>query len=196
MNKIALNNKSLNELYDIFITFFKIGAFTIGGGYAMLPLIEKEVVENKKWATQEEIIDIFAIVQSVPGVISINTSIFIGYKKAKLKGGIAATIGVVLPSFLIILAISQLLFYIKDNVYVNRAFAGVRAGVTALVLVTAVKLVKSTIKDFISIIIAVFSFTAILFFEHNILIILAGAVLGIIRHLLSSVKRLRKEDRT
>ncbi|NLP14536.1 MAG: chromate transporter [Clostridium sp.] len=184
------------ELFEIFTTFFKIGAFTLGGGYAMLPLIENEVVEKKKWATQEEIIDIFAIVQSVPGVIAVNTSIFVGYKRAKLKGGMIAALGVVLPSFLIILAIYQLLFSLSDNIYVIKAFAGVRAGVTALILVTAIRLVKNTIKDVISGIIAVIAFVLILFFDNDIFIILAGVILGIIRHLVSNLKVLRKEHKS
>lgn len=184
------------ELFEIFTTFFKIGAFTLGGGYAMLPLIENEVVEKKKWATQEEIIDVFAIVQSVPGVIAVNTSIFVGYKRAKLKGGMIAALGVVLPSFLIILAIYQLLFSLSDNIYVIKAFAGVRAGVTALILVTAIRLVKNTIKDVISGIIAVIAFVLILFFDNDIFIILAGVILGIIRHLVSNLKVLRKEHKS
>ncbi|HPD00372.1 MAG: chromate transporter [Bacteroidales bacterium] len=186
----------LKELFEIFITFFKIGAFTLGGGYAMLPLIENEVVEKKKWATQEEIIDIFAIVQSVPGVVAVNTSIFIGYKRAKLKGGITAVLGVVLPSFLIILAIYQLLFSLSNNIYAIKAFGGVRAGVTALILVTAIKLIKTTIKDVISAVIAIISFVLILFFDNDIFIILAGVTLGIVRHLVSNIKVLRKEQKS
>lgn len=191
-----MKKTGLKELFEIFITFFKIGAFTLGGGYAMLPLIEKEVVENKKWATQEEIIDIFAIAQSVPGVVAVNTSIFVGYKRAKLKGGIAAVLGAVLPSFLIILAIYQLLFSFSNNIYVIKAFAGVRAGVTALILVTAIKLIKNTIKDVFSAVIAVIAFFLILLFDNDILIILAGVILGIIKHLVSNVKVIRKVNRS
>jgi chromate transporter len=196
LGQVFMKKTGLKELFEIFITFFKIGAFTLGGGYAMLPLIEKEVVENKKWATQEEIIDIFAIAQSVPGVVAVNTSIFVGYKRAKLKGGIAAVLGAVLPSFLIILAIYQLLFSLSNNIYVIKAFAGVRAGVTALILVTAIKLIKNTIKDVFSAVIAVIAFFLILLFDNDILIILAGVILGIIKHLVSNVKVIRKVNRS
>jgi len=196
LGQVFMKKTGLKELFEIFITFFKIGAFTLGGGYAMLPLIEKEVVENKKWATQEEIIDIFAIAQSVPGVVAVNTSIFVGYKRAKLKGGIAAVLGAVLPSFLIILAIYQLLFSLSNNNYVIKAFAGVRAGVTALILVTAIKLIKNTIKDVFSAVIAVIAFFLILLFDNDILIILAGVILGIIKHLVSNVKVIRKVNRS
>ncbi|NMB33670.1 MAG: chromate transporter [Clostridium sp.] len=188
-----MENKDFKELQSIFTTFFKIGAFTLGGGYAMLPLIEKEVVENKNWSTREEIIDIFAVVQSLPGVIAINTSIFVGYKRAGLKGGIAAALGVVLPSFLIILAIYQVLFAISDNIYIARAFAGVRAGVTALILVTAIKLIKSTVKNFSSAIIAILAFVLILFFDNNMLIILSGIVLGVVRYFISCIRKPRGE---
>ncbi|MFZ5988268.1 MAG: chromate transporter [Bacillota bacterium] len=186
-----MGNKKSSEFLEIFITFFKIGAFTIGGGYAMLPLIEKEVVENKKWVKPEEIIDIFAIVQSVPGVIAINSSIFIGYKRAKIKGAVAAALGVILPSFIIILLISQLLLNISENVYIEKAFAGVRAGVTALILLTAIKLTRNTIKGTIPVIIAVLSFIAIAFFNvHIILIIIAGGITGYLIFGIRKVSRL------
>lgn len=186
-----MNKTDRQELSEIFITFFKIGAFTIGGGYAMLPLIEKEVVDNKKWVQEEEMIDIFAIVQSVPGVISINTSMFVGYKKAKLKGALCAAIGVILPSFLIILAIYYALSGIKDNIYLQKAFEGVRAGVTALIFLTAIKLTKKTIKSYISAIIAVIAFILMVFFEvHVILLIVAGGILGYIMSFARKVKKL------
>ncbi|NLL05706.1 MAG: chromate transporter [Clostridiaceae bacterium] len=186
-----MNKTDRQELSEIFITFFKIGAFTIGGGYAMLPLIEKEVVDNKKWVQEEEMIDIFAIVQSVPGVISINTSMFVGYKKAKLKGALCAAIGVILPSFLIILAIYYALSGIKDNIYLQKAFEGVRAGVTALIFLTAIKLTKKTIKSYISAIIAVIAFILMVFFEvHVILLIVAGGILGYIMYFARKVKKL------
>lgn len=186
-----MNKINAKELSEIFITFFKIGAFTIGGGYAMLPLIEKEVVYNKKWVKEEEIVDIFAIVQSVPGVIAINTSMFVGYKKAKLKGAISAALGVILPSFLMILVIYYALSGIKDNVYLQKAFEGVRAGVTALILLTAIKLAKKTITSYISAIIAVMAFILMVFFEmHAMLLIVAGGILGYIMYIAKKVKKL------
>lgn len=186
-----MNKTNAKELFEIFITFFKIGAFTIGGGYAMLPLIEKEVVEHKKWVKEEEIVDIFAIVQSVPGVIAINTSMFVGYKKAKIRGAVSAALGVTLPSFFMILAIYYALSGIKDNIYIQKAFEGVRAGVTALILLIAVKLAKKTITSYISAIIAVLAFILLVFFEiHAILIIVAGGIAGYIIYTIRKVKRL------
>lgn len=186
-----MNKTNAKELSEIFVTFFKIGAFTIGGGYAMLPLIEKEVVDNKKWVKEEEIVDIFAIVQSVPGVIAINTSMFVGYKKAKLKGAISAALGVILPSFLMILAIYYALSGIKDNIYLQKAFEGIRAGVTALIFLTAIKLTKKTITSYISAIIAILTFILMVFFEmHAMLLIVAGGIVGYIIYIVKKVKKL------
>ncbi|TYQ16113.1 UNVERIFIED_CONTAM: chromate transporter [Acetivibrio alkalicellulosi] len=180
-----MEKKTILECFNIFITFFKIGAFTIGGGYAMLPIIEKEIVQNKKWMEHNEILDTFAIIQSIPGIIAVNASVFIGFKRAGVKGAIFAALGVVIPSFTIILLVSHLLFSFKDNTYIQNAFAGVRAGVTALILVTAIKLAKKALKGFLSILIATTSFTLIVFFNvHPVVTILAGAIIGVIGYFL------------
>ncbi len=150
----------------------------------MLPLIEKEVVENKKWIDREEILDMFAIMQSVPGIIAIKSSVFIGFKKAGVRGAFFAALGVTLPSFLIILLIAHLLLSLRDNIYVQKIFAGVRAGVTALILVTAIRFAKSTLKGYISILIAIASFVLIVFLNiHPIFTILIGGILGFIGYL-------------
>lgn len=186
-----MKSKSVNELLEIFIVFFKIGAFTIGGGLAMLPLIEKEVVEHKKWVKQEEIEDIFAIVQSVPGVIAINSSIFIGYKRAKIKGALVAALGVILPSFIMILIISQVLFGIQDNIYVKKAFTGAKAGVTALLLYTVLKLSKSIANKPFSLLLVILSFIAIVFLNiHAFIIIAVGALVGFVIFVIRKVKTL------
>ncbi len=138
--------KKLMRLWELFWAFFKVGCFTFGGGLAMLPLIQKEVVGNKKWSSEEEILDIFAISQSLPGVIAINTSIFIGKNVLGVKGAIAAALGVALPAFLSILLILVLLMGFKDNPYVTKVFSGIRAASAALILLTAVKLFKSGVK--------------------------------------------------
>ncbi len=185
-----MSKENTKELWEIFVTFFKIGAFTIGGGYAMLPLIEKEVVEHKKWIDEEDIIDIFAIVQSVPGVIAINTSMFVGYKKAKLRGAVSAAIGVILPSFFTIIAIYYILSGIKDNIFLQKAFEGIRAGVTALIFITAIKLTRKTIKGYISAVLAVTAFILMVFFEiHAVLLIAAGGIAGYIIYIIRKVKK-------
>ena len=124
-----------NLYWESFSTFFRIGLFTLGGGYAMIPLIEEEVVNKKQWVSKEEMLDLIAIAQSCPGVFAINIAIFIGYKLRKLRGAIATTIGTALPSFLIILAIAVFFSQFKDNRYVAAIFRGIRPAVVALIAV-------------------------------------------------------------
>ena len=129
-----------NLYWESFSTFFRIGLFTLGGGYAMIPLIEEEVVNKKQWVSKEEMLDLIAIAQSCPGVFAINIAIFIGYKLRKLRGAIATTIGTVLPSFLIILAIAVFFSQFKDNRYVAAIFRGIRPAVVALIAVPTFRL--------------------------------------------------------
>lgn len=137
----------LKMLLDIFKIFFKIGAFTFGGGFAMIPLIEKEMVDNKGWVQKEEITDLFAVSQCIPGAIAINTASLIGYKVAKRKGSIVATLGVVLPSFLIITCIASFFSKFSDMAIVKAAFFGIRSCVVALIAIAAISVSKSAIKD-------------------------------------------------
>lgn len=129
-----------------FLTFLKIGAFTFGGGYAMIPIIEKEVVEKRKWLTSDDLLDIFAIAESTPGPIAINSATFVGYKTSGFFGAFACTLGVVLTSFVIISVISLVLSEFGDNAYVKYAFRGIRAGVLALVLKALVSMYKKCKK--------------------------------------------------
>ena len=177
-----MRKTEFKKLWRMFTIFFRIGAFTIGGGYAMLPLIEREVVENEQWVTREEIIDVFAVSQSLPGVIAINSSMFIGYKIAGIPGLIMASLGVILPSFLSILAIAFVLIKIRDNIYISKAFTGIRSGVTALIALTAIKLGQATIKDKFGFLVAVIAFVSIVVFDiHAYWMILFGALAGFIR---------------
>ena len=126
-----------------FLTFFRIGAFTIGGGYAMVPLIEREVVDRKKWVAKEEFIDLMAISQSAPGIFAVNMSIFIGYRLRGVRGSIVTALGTILPSFLIILALALFFENFKDNVWVERIFRGIRPAVVALIAAPAFSMAKS-----------------------------------------------------
>ena len=128
---------------DLFTTFFRIGAFTIGGGYAMIPLIEAEVVDKRHWVSKEEFVDLIAIAQSCPGVFAINISIFIGYKLRKLRGAISCALGTALPSFLIILLIAIFFHQFQDNPVVAAMFRGIRPAVVALIAVPTFKLASS-----------------------------------------------------
>ena len=118
----------------LFLTFFKIGAFTFGGGYAMLPLIQREIVEKRKWITNDDILEVVAIAESTPGPIAVNSATFVGYRTGGFSGALLATLGVVLPSFAVILAISFVLREFESLKAVQYAFSGIRAGVLALVL--------------------------------------------------------------
>lgn len=175
----------LKELWTLYITFFKIGILTFGGGYAMLPMIEREVVIKHKWATMEEVMDYFAISQCTPGVIAVNTATFIGHKTKGILGGIIATFGVVTPSVIIISLIAGLLQTIYENPYVKAAFQGIGVAVCAILVQAVLKIGKSGIVDKFTAIGAFVSFlTAMLFDVSAIIIIVAAGIAGIIFKLL------------
>lgn len=129
--------------WQLFTIFFKIGAFTLGGGYSMLPLIEREIVINKKWIEPKDFIDMLALAQAAPGVIAINTAIFVGYKIKGVKGSLVTSLGAALPSFLIILLVATIFTDIKDNEIVNRIFKGIRPAIVALIAAPVWNMAKS-----------------------------------------------------
>lgn len=137
----------MNLLLDMFVTFAKIGVMTFGGGYAMLPILQCEVVENKKWATEEELMDYFAIGQCTPGVIAVNTATFIGQKKKGMIGGIIATLGIVFPSLIIISLLAGMIEAFSHITWVQNAFGGIRVCVCVLIFNAVVKLYKKAIVD-------------------------------------------------
>ncbi|MCX7773886.1 MAG: chromate transporter [Clostridia bacterium] len=166
-------------LWDLFLTFFKIGAFTIGGGLAMLPVIEREIVDKKGYINKEEIVDAFAISQTLPGVIAINSAIYVGYRIAGVIGAIVTALGVILPSFITILAIAMLFTTVSGNVWINKALTGGKAGIAGVIGVSVFRLGKRVIKDWFSVVLAVVAFTLAVFFNVNIVIIIvAGAFAG------------------
>lgn len=173
----------LKHLWNIFWIFFKIGAFTFGGGLAMLPLIQKEVVDKYQWVSETEILDIFAISQSVPGVIAINSAIFIGKRVMGLKGAIAATLGVVLPAFISIILVITILVGLRGNRVVEKVFTGIRAASAALILLAAVKLGKTAIKSKAGYIIALVSFGMIVVFGiHAMWAVVFGGMAGLLTY--------------
>ena len=129
--------------FELFGIFFKIGAFTIGGGYAMVPIIENEIVNKRKWIAPENFLDLLAISQSSPGIFAVNIAIFIGYKLRGLKGSVASALGTVLPSFIIILAVALFFHNFKDNIYVERLFKGIRPAVVALIAAPTFTMAKT-----------------------------------------------------
>lgn len=171
----------MKHYLDLFLVFFKIGAFTLGGGYAMVPLIEKEVVDNKGWLDKQEFIDSLALAQSSPGPIAVNTAVFVGYKSSGILGAICTTLGAILPSFIIILLIALFFRNIKDNIYVEKAFKAIRPAIVALIAAPIYNMSKSVGINkktiFIPILVAVLiSFAGI----TPILFILVAAVGGIV----------------
>lgn len=162
---------------EIFISFFKVGLFTFGGGYAMLPMFEKELVEKHGWTTREELLDIYALSQCTPGVIAVNTSTFMGNKIGKFGGAIAGTIGVVTPSIIIISVIAALLQNFADYPYVIHAMAGVRVAVSALVFSSVIKMIKGAIRSVPQLLIAIISFLLVAVFGTEPAFIVLGAAL-------------------
>lgn len=178
------------KILKLFLTFLKIGAFTFGGGYAMIPMIQKEIVENKKWLSDEEISDIVAIAETTPGPIAINAATYVGYKVAGFLGALAATVGVIVPSVVIILLIAMFFRKFKDNIIVYYAFWGIRIGVLALIIKAMVSMFKQSPKNVVSYVIMLGAFVAVTFFNVNVLFVMLGAALiGIIYHLIRKEKK-------
>lgn len=166
-------------LKELFISFFKIGLFTFGGGYAMLPLIEKELVEKRKWITEDELLEMFIISQMTPGTIAINASTFIGSKKAGKLGGIIASLGVIFPSLIIITLIYNFLGSSFDNPLVHSIFLGIRACIIGLIASSTLKICRKSFISKISYIIFIIGFILLLIFNINpILLIIFGALIG------------------
>lgn len=166
----------MNIFFESFGIFFKIGTFTMGGGYAMVPLIENEIVDKRKWITKDEYIDLLAISQSAPGIFAVNIAIFIGYKLRGVKGSIVTALGTVLPSFLIILAIAIFFHSFQHNPIVERIFKGIRPAVVALIAAPTFSMARSAKVNRKTIIIPIAS--ALLIWQLGIspiyIIILAG----------------------
>ena len=168
----------MNSLWTIFISFLKIGAFTFGGGYAMIPLIEAEMIQKRSWLNREEFINLLIMAQSIPGPIALNTAVFVGYKTRGWKGAFAALLGVVIPSFVIILLIATVFTDFKDNHYVAAAFKGMRPAVVALIAAPLIGMSKG--MSWWKILLAVGAAAAIwLAGLSPIWFIFAGAVVGV-----------------
>ncbi|MBN2539957.1 MAG: chromate transporter [Bacilli bacterium] len=178
----------------LFWTFFKIGLFTFGGGYSMIPLIHFYAVDKYKWVSEQEFIDIIAIAESTPGPIAINSATYVGYKALGVKGSASATFGVVLPSIIIIIIISAFLMQFKDNQYVEYAFMGIRVGVSVLILNAAVRIYKKVKKNVFAYIIVLFGLlTAYFEFIPIVFVILIAGALGILYYVFLSKEEVNKD---
>ena len=169
----------MTSLSALFRSFFKIGLFTFGGGYAMLPLIERELIAKRKWIEQKEFLDLLTLAQSVPGPIAVNTSVFVGYKVRGFGGAVAALLGCVLPSFAIILAIALFFSDIRQNPVIDAAFKGMRPAVVALIVVPTISLARGMHPALI--VVAIATALAVWWFGLSpIWLIAAGAAAGIL----------------
>lgn len=193
------------NLWSMFWKFFKIGAFTFGGGYAMIPLIEREIVSNG-WIDKEEVANMVAISQSIPGAVAVNMSLFVGFKIANKKGGIVAVLGCILPSFITILLIAMFFSNIQDEKIVKNAFTGVLSAVVALILLSAIRIAKIAILDIVTLILTIITVAVLIFGQFilrsqtligflPIFLIISGALTGILIYYVfpKKVRKLFKE---
>ena len=170
-------DSKLKKLWKLFFTFFKIGAFTFGGGYAMIPLIQFEAVEKQQWITDDDILEIVAIAESTPGPVAINAATFVGYRTCGFFGAACATLGVVLPSFCVILLISYVLREFQQIKAVQYAFNGIRAGVLALLIKALWTMYKKSPKGWVAYVVMGASFVLTAFLKVNIFLVIIGCAL-------------------
>ena len=171
----------MKDYFDLFWTFCRIGGLTFGGGYAMLPMLQKEVVETKKWATEEEVMDYYAVGQCTPGVIAVNTATFIGYKHHGIIGALVATSGVVFPSLVIIIILASFLQIFAEIPIVQHAFNGIRVAVCVLVLNAVIKLWKGSVIDRICLMIVLATILLGIFTNISpVFIVIATAIVGLL----------------
>lgn len=180
----------MKELLNIFVIFFRMGAFTFGGGYAMLPIIQEEIVHKRNWATDDEIIDYYAIGQCTPGIIAINTATFIGYRKKGIMGAVVATFGLVTPSLIIISIIAKFFKSFQEYEIVQHAFNGIQVVVVALITITVINMFKQSVRDNYGIVLFLSAFIIIGFLKLSpIIIIVSSAIVGILRFRNKEIER-------
>ena len=188
-------------ILELFWLFLKLGLFTFGGGYAMIPHLKEEIIEKKKWLTEEEFTGMIAVAESTPGPIAVNMATYVGYKKKGFWGGLVATLGVVIPSFVIIFLISLFFETVLENQYVQYAFMGIKCGVAFLIFKTGIEMIVKMKKDVLSIVLLSVVCVALIVLElfavnvSAIFFILFGAIVGIIVYAISSHKK-RTNDKT
>lgn len=179
----------MRELLKLFLSFAKIGLFTFGGGAAMMALLHDELVKKKKWITEQDLLDFFAIAQCTPGIIAVNTATIVGYKMKKSFGAAVATIGVVFPSIIVIMTIAAMMESFTDNQYVERIFNGIRTAVVALIANVVITLWQKNIKNHWQILIFAFSIICLLCFSLSpALVVVFGCLLGLFRQIILLAK--------
>ena len=194
--------KKIKELFILFISMFKIGLFTFGGGYAMISVFENEFVSKKKYLEHDEFMNVLVIAESTPGPIAINMATYIGYKQHKIIGSIFATLGMVIPSFTIIFLISLFFNNLLENKFVAAAFKGIQACVIFLILSAGIKLFKKMKKNLFNILVMGITFSIVILFSlfgisfSSIFYILISGCLGLVIYLIGTLRKKNKEDIT
>ena len=171
----------IKSLFNLYFSFAKIGTFTIGGGLAMMPMMQSELIEKRKWITDEELIDYYAVGQSTPGIVAVNVATFVGYKQMGIIGGIFATLGMVTPSLVIIMVLAGLINSINDFPIIQKALKGINVAVAALLTSTIINFMKKTIKKFTNAIFMLISFLLVFVFKlPSFWIILFALLIGVV----------------
>ena len=187
--------KKLKDLFTIYFAFFKVGAFTFGGGLAMMPMLQKELIEKKQWLTEEELIDYYAVGQSTPGIIAVNVATFVGYKRAGILGGIFGTLGIISPSLIIIMILANLINSISDYPIVQKALTGINVAVAALLTSVIINFAKKTIKNVWNAIFMLISFLLIFALKvPSFIVILFGLATGVILTFIHKKKETKSND--
>lgn len=173
----------MNIFLELLISFVKIGFLTIGGGYVMLPMMQSELIEKKRWITEEELLDYYAVGQSTPGIIAVNVATFVGYKKAGITGGIVATLGIISPSLIIITALAGVIQSIDQYPNVQKAMSGINVAVCALITDATLNFIKKGVRNFVTLLVLLTSFLLIYYVKvPSYLIVLGAAFLGAITY--------------
>ena len=181
--------KLLPRLAELYLAFFRTGIFTFGGGLAMMPMLQKELIEKKHWLTEEDLIDYYAIGQSTPGIIAVNVATFVGYRQAGVLGAIVATLGIISPSIIIITILAGTINSISEYPRVQAALKGINVAVAALLTTVIIKFAKKTIKNVWNVLYMLLAFVCIFWFKvPSVIIIIAAIVLGCL-----NVLRLKKK---
>ena len=184
------------KLSELFFVFFKIGIMTFGGGMAMLPMLEHEICDKRGWVSLKDTLDYYAISQFTPGIIAVNTATFIGYSKRGVLGGIVATLGVVFPSIIIITILGTIIRKYQDNIYLIKAFAGIRIAVCALILKAVIKLIKSNKINFFFVVLILSCLTLKLALNvSSTLLVIMALLFGLIFHFIVVKKEVKGKNR-
>lgn len=187
-------SNKLRTLFELYYEFAKIGTFTIGGGLAMMPMMERELIAKKHWITEEDLLDYYAIGQSTPGIVAVNVATFVGFRQAGIIGGIVATLGMVTPSLVIIMILAGLINSISDYPYVQKALAGINVAVAALLTSVVVKFAKKTIKKILHAVYMLTAFALVFFLKvPSVWIIIAALIAGVVISLIQVKKAAKNE---